>query len=188
MGVKLSLSHNGKKVYRGCLKIGCWRRYLALRGMKEQEANENCMMRSSVTCTSGQILLGWSNQGGWDGQGMWHVWERRAMHSLFSGAEVWRIELLGRRRCSLENIVKLDCQEVAWDNMDWIHLVQFKDKWQATWIWYWTFGFHKILGISWLAEELLASQNDSVPCSSLLSFLFVGKQVDHYLCDFKFKN
>jgi len=28
------------------------------------------------------------------------------------------------------------------------------------WIRWWTFGLHKLQGISWLAEELLASQED----------------------------
>ena len=27
-----------------------------------------------MICTAQQIMPGWSNQGGWDGQGMQHVW------------------------------------------------------------------------------------------------------------------
>jgi len=30
-----------------------------------------------------KILLGWSNQEGWDGWGMHHVWDRSEMHTTF---------------------------------------------------------------------------------------------------------
>jgi alpha-glucosidase (family GH31 glycosyl hydrolase) len=33
-------------------------------------------MGSFIICTHHQILLGRSNQGEWDGQGVWHAWER----------------------------------------------------------------------------------------------------------------
>jgi hypothetical protein len=32
------------------------------------------------------------------------------------------------------------------------------------WIRWWTFWFHKMRGISWLAEDLVASQEGLVPC------------------------
>jgi hypothetical protein len=32
-------------------------------------------------CTVQEILW-WSNKGGWDGQGLWHVWGRRKLHRL----------------------------------------------------------------------------------------------------------
>jgi hypothetical protein len=51
-----------------CVRTGCWGEYLKLRGRKWQEAREDCIMRSFVTCTLRQILLGWSNQEGWDRQ------------------------------------------------------------------------------------------------------------------------
>jgi hypothetical protein len=34
------------------------------------EGGEDCIMRSFVTCTIHQVLLGRSNQGGWDGRGI----------------------------------------------------------------------------------------------------------------------
>jgi hypothetical protein len=34
------------------------------------EDGEDCIMRSFVTCTLHQILLGWSNEGECDGRGM----------------------------------------------------------------------------------------------------------------------
>jgi hypothetical protein len=36
--------------------------------MKWQETGENCLMRSFIICTLHQILLWWSNKGGWDGR------------------------------------------------------------------------------------------------------------------------
>jgi len=35
---------------------------------KGQEDGENCIMRIFTVCTLYEILLGWSNQGRWDGQ------------------------------------------------------------------------------------------------------------------------
>jgi hypothetical protein len=36
----------------------------------QEEARENYIMGSSIDFTPHQILLKWSNQGGWDGQGI----------------------------------------------------------------------------------------------------------------------
>lgn len=33
-------------------------------------------MGSFITCTPHEILFWLSNQGGWDGYGMWHIWGR----------------------------------------------------------------------------------------------------------------
>jgi len=38
---------------------------------------------SLATCTTHQILLGWSNRCGWDKQGEWHIRGRRKMHTGF---------------------------------------------------------------------------------------------------------
>jgi hypothetical protein len=42
--------------------------------------------------------------------------------------------------------------------MDWIHLALDRDQWRALLNTEWTFWFHKMLGISWVAERLAASQ------------------------------
>jgi hypothetical protein len=34
-----------------------------------------------------------------------------------------------RRRC--EDGIRMDCKEVGWEGVDWIHLVQDKDQWWA---------------------------------------------------------
>jgi hypothetical protein len=54
----------------------------------------------------------------------------------------------------------MDFQEVGWRNMDWIDLSIGMSGW-LLWMWEWTFGFHKMLRISCLAEELLAFQETS---------------------------
>jgi len=43
---------------------------------------------------------------------------------------------------------------------DWIDLAQDRDKWRSLVNAWWTFGLHKTWGISWLAEQLLASQEE----------------------------
>jgi hypothetical protein len=40
-----------------CLRTGCWEEYLDQRGIKWQEAGENCIMRSFITCTLLTYLL-----------------------------------------------------------------------------------------------------------------------------------
>jgi hypothetical protein len=52
----------------------------------------------------------------------------------------------------------MDLQDVGWVGMDWIELAQDRDR--LLWMRYWTSGFHKMQGISWLAEKLLAFQED----------------------------
>jgi hypothetical protein len=60
---------------------------------------------------------------------------------------------LGRpsRRC-VDNI-KIDLREIGWDVMDWIDLAQDRDQRRTLVNTYWTFGLHKILGNSLVAEK-----------------------------------
>jgi hypothetical protein len=55
--------------------------------------------------------------------------------------------------------IKVHLEAVEWEVMDWIDLAQDKDRWRdllkAV---MGTFGFHKMRGISRLAEKRLASQ------------------------------
>jgi hypothetical protein len=50
----------------------------------------------------------------------------------------------------------MDLREIEGGGMDWIHLAQDGDQWPA--LATWTYGFHKILVNSWIAERLMASQ------------------------------
>jgi len=40
-----------REEHRLCLRTGCWRECLYLRGRKWQGAGEDCIMRSFMTCT-----------------------------------------------------------------------------------------------------------------------------------------
>jgi hypothetical protein len=51
-----------------------------------------------------------------------------------------------------EENIKMDLRETGWDGMDWIYLAQDRDQWRRT------FGFHKMLRNSSVAERLAASQ------------------------------
>jgi hypothetical protein len=46
----------------------------------------------------------------------------------FLGGKSEGKKLMGRPRCSLENIFKVDHQERGWDDMDWIRMVVVKDR------------------------------------------------------------
>jgi hypothetical protein len=58
MGVKLGLSHWGRNKDWGCSRIGCWGRYLGLRGTWRQGSGEDYITRNLMTCTHHQILFG----------------------------------------------------------------------------------------------------------------------------------
>jgi hypothetical protein len=40
----------------------------------------------------------------------------------------------------------------------WFIWIKIRTVGGSLWMWWWTFGFHEMRGISWLAEDLLASQ------------------------------
>jgi hypothetical protein len=39
--------------------------------------------------------------------------------------------LLGKPRCRWEDSIKLDLGEIGWSGVDWIHLAEDRDLWQA---------------------------------------------------------
>jgi hypothetical protein len=55
---------------------------------------------------------------------------KRYMH-VGLGLETWRKEPLGRRRCSWEDNIKIDLEEVGWEDADRIDMIQDRDKWRA---------------------------------------------------------
>jgi hypothetical protein len=55
---------------------------------------------------------------------------------------------LGRRRRKWEDNIRMDLQEVGCGGMDWIRLAQDTDRRRAIVNARWTFGFHKMRGIS----------------------------------------
>ena len=62
---------------------------------------------------------------------------------------------LGRPRRRWENNIKIDLRDVPWSGLFWLRLVTGS---RFFLIWLWIFGLHTMREISWLAENLLASQ------------------------------
>jgi hypothetical protein len=60
--------------------------------------------------------------------------------------------------------------------MDWIDLAQDRDRWRTLVTRQWTFGFHKMREISWLAENWLASQR---LCSMQYGDIFLESVTDN---------
>jgi hypothetical protein len=54
--------------------------------------------------------------------------EKRNAYIVFLGGKSEGKKLVGRPRCSLENIFKVDRHEMGWGGMDWIHLVLDKGR------------------------------------------------------------
>ena len=66
--------------------------------------------------------------------------------------------LFGRPRRRWEYHIKMDLPEVGCGGVDWIELAQDRDRWRALATAVMTLGFHKMRGISWLAEKRLATK------------------------------
>ena len=76
-----------------------------------------------------QQIYSLSNQES-DGMCMWHIWETGDMCSLLVGRSEG-MKQLGRSWHRWEENSKMDLQEVGWGGMDWMNLVQGRDRWLA---------------------------------------------------------
>jgi hypothetical protein len=65
---------------------------------------------------------------------------------------------LQRSRRRWADNTKMYLREIGWGGIDWIDLAQDRDQWRALVKTVMYFGFHKMLGSSWVAERLAASQ------------------------------
>jgi hypothetical protein len=54
--------------------------------------------------------------------------------------------------------IKMDLRDRWCDGVDWIALAQNRTSGGLLWTRWWIFGFHKMLGNSWVAAELAAPQ------------------------------
>jgi hypothetical protein len=86
----------------GVERKGWWGEYLDVRGIKWQEAGENCIMRRSVILySSPDIVMIKSRRVWWAG----HMWgHEKFIQNLRS--KTWRRRPLGRPRCSWNIILK----------------------------------------------------------------------------------
>ena len=67
-------------------------------------------------CTQTRLL---KVQCGWKSWGMWCLWCRREVVGEHEGNN------------HLEDNIIMELQEIEWNRVDWIHLAQVRDKWQA---------------------------------------------------------
>jgi hypothetical protein len=70
---------------------------------------------------------------------MWHAWERK-VYKVFVGKPEGR-RPLGRPRRRWEDGVRMDLREIGLGGVDWIRLVQDRDRWRAVECGDKTFGF-----------------------------------------------
>jgi len=57
-------------------------------------------------------------------------WDRRGIYRVLVGKPEGK-RPLGRHRCRWEDNIKMDLQEVGCGGMDWIKLVQDRNRWRA---------------------------------------------------------
>ena len=74
-----------------------------------------------------QNIFGWSDEGGWDGWGMWHMGEKGNAYRVLLGKPEEK-RLLARSRCGLQYI-EIGHEYILWEGVDWIHLAEDTLKW-----------------------------------------------------------
>ena len=122
MGVQLGLSCWGRNVNWGYLRIGCWGRYLVLRGMRWQGSGEDYIMRSLLICTPHHIVFGWSNKRPEMGRCVACMADRRGAYRVLVGRpEGKRPHRIDWHRW--EYNITMDLQ-VSDGFIDWIDLAQ----------------------------------------------------------------
>ena len=146
----------------GCWRRGCSRRYFGLQGTRQEGNGEDYIKRNFMTGTFHQIF-GWYIPEEWDGRGMWHVrvWKREEVRTVL----VERLKdrrSLGRGKGDWRIILKWNLKkwDGAWTGLKWLRIGIGGG---LLWMWKWIFRFHKILGISWLPENRLATQEGLCP-------------------------
>jgi hypothetical protein len=90
--------------------------YRTVFGLKREEVGGECRqlhhMRIFMTCTACQILLGWSNGGGWDCMGHVACMGDKCVHCLMGTSEGKR--LLGKSMCRWADNIKFDLKNKGW--------------------------------------------------------------------------
>ena len=83
--------------------------------------------------------------------------ERRGVYRVLVGIPEGK-RPLGRPRRKWDDNIKMDLQELGCGDMDWIELAKDRDRWRAVVNAVMNLPVYKMWGISWLAENRLASR------------------------------
>jgi hypothetical protein len=93
---------------------------------------------------------------------LWLAFSLSRLCSAMSSNYLISTPALRHRRRRKDNI-KMDLREIEWSGMDWIGT-----SGGLLWTRQWTFGFHTMLGNSWVAEQLAVSQ-EGFSCMELVT-------------------
>jgi hypothetical protein len=99
------------------------RRILDVRGRKWWEDGEECIMRSSITCT---LMSRRMRCAGY----VTRLGAIRNANKILTGKPEWK-RPLERPRHRWEGYIRTDLRETGWDGVDWIHLSQGRDQWRT---------------------------------------------------------
>ena len=111
-----------------------------------------------MICTARQILFRWLKGTECDWLGMWHVWwGRREMHTGFWWGGLREGNHLEDPGVDGRIILKWIFKNLNGEARVGLLWLGLRHVVKHFWMRWWTFGFHKMRGICWLAEELLAS-------------------------------
>ena len=150
------LSHRGRTLGRGCSRIGYWGRYLGTKGdevtgewrkLHNEEFSDLYSSPVIIRVIKSRWMRWAEHVARWDERG-------GACRVLVGKPEGKRP--LGRPRRRWED--KMDLQKVGCGGMDCIDVAQDRDRWRALVSVVMNFRVPQNAGISWLAENLLASQ------------------------------
>jgi hypothetical protein len=90
-----------------------------------------------------------------------HEREQKPIKFLVAKPKVKRP--VGRTTCRWEDDIKMCFIEAGWGIVDW---TEFAQDWDERMVRYWNVGLHKMLEISWIAKQALASEEG--PCPIIL--------------------
>ena len=149
MGVKLGRWHWGRNVGWGCLRIGCWGEYLGLRGTKWQGNGEKLHNEelSNLYSLPNIVRMAKSRRMRWAGH-VARMGQGRGVYRVMVGKSE-RKRPLGRPRRRWEDNVK-KWEGVLGTGWSWLRIGTGCGH---LWVRWWTYGYHKMRGISWLAAE-----------------------------------
>ena len=157
MVVKLGRWHWGRNVDWGCLKIGCSGEYLGRRGrgdrgvekIHDEEFNDLSSSPNMFGVTKSRRMR-WAGHVARVGLGdayTWFWWGNLKERDQFGGpgldGKIILKWIFGKWNVGV------------WTGSNWLRM---RTGGGHLWLRKWTFGFHKTRRISWLAENLLASQ------------------------------